>query len=121
MTSAENLAAFESISSLTGEMKEAARAGEWDRLARLEQCCVTVVTRLRTAPGVRLPADMQRRKVELIHKILADDAEIRAFAEPWMNQVQALLGNAGMARRVRQAYDLSAVSDLGGLSSVKGF
>ena len=121
MTSAENLAAFESISSLTGEMKEAARAGEWDRLTRLEQCCVTVVTRLRTAPGVRLPADMQRRKVELIHKILADDAEIRAFAEPWMNQVQALLGNAGMARRVRQAYDLSAVSDLGGLSSVKGF
>lgn len=109
MTSAENLAAFESISSLTGEMKEAARGGEWERLAGLEQSCADVVTQLRTAPPVRLPADMQRRKVELIHKILADDAEIRAFAEPWMKQVQTLLGNAGMARRVHQAYDLGAL------------
>lgn len=108
MTSAENIAAFESISSLTGEMKAAARAGEWERLAQLEQGCAAVVAGLRMAPAVQLPADMQRRKVELIHKILADDAEIRAFAEPWMSQVQALLGSAGMARRVHRTYELSA-------------
>jgi flagellar protein FliT len=48
---------------------------------------------------------MQQKKVELIHKILADDAEIRAHTEPWMKSVQTLLGNAGMARRVHQAYD----------------
>lgn len=109
MTSTENIAAFESISSLTGEMKEAARAGEWDRLAELEQCCADVVARLRVAPPVRLPADMQRRKVELIHKIMADDAEIRVHTEPWMKQIQALLGNASMARRVHEAYDLGVL------------
>ena len=48
---------------------------------------------------------MQRHKIELIHKILADDAEIRNHAEPWMSRLQSLLGNAGMERRVRQAYD----------------
>jgi flagellar protein FliT len=48
---------------------------------------------------------MQQQKIELIHKILADDAEIRTHTEPWMKSVQTLLGNAGMARRVQQAYD----------------
>jgi flagellar protein FliT len=105
MSSAEVLAAFQSISGFTGEMKEAARAGEWDRLAVLERCCAGVVAQLRSAQPVRLTAGMQRQKVELIHKILADDAEIRIYTEPWMKHVQTLLGNAGMARRVHQAYD----------------
>ncbi|SOD41574.1 flagellar protein FliT [Nitrosovibrio sp. Nv4] len=105
MSNAEILAAFQAISNFTGEMKEAARVGEWDRLTVLERCCAGVVAQLRAAQPVRLTADMQRRKIELIHKILADDSEIRTYAEPWMKQVQTLLGNAGMARRVHQAYD----------------
>lgn len=105
MSSAEVLAAFQSISSFTGEMKEAARAGEWDRLAVLERCCAGVVAQLKAVPPVRLTARMQRQKVELIRKILADDAEIRVYTEPWLKHVQTLLGNAGMARRVHRAYD----------------
>ena len=105
MSSAEVLAAFQSISGFTGEMKEAARAGEWDRLAVLERCCAGVVAQLRAAQPTRLTAGMQRQKVDLIQKILADDAEIRIYTEPWMKHVQTLLGHAGMARRVHQAYD----------------
>ena len=71
MSSGEVLAAFQSISSFTGEMKEAARAGEWDRLAVLERCCAGVVAQLRAVQPVRLPASMQRQKVELIRKIRA--------------------------------------------------
>lgn len=108
MTSAENLAAFQSLSNLTGEMTEAARASEWDRLAGLERRCAALVAQIKAAKPVRLPADMQRRKVELIHKILADDAVIRGYTEPWIRQVQALLGTAGRSRRVRQAYDAGA-------------
>ncbi|SDA12068.1 flagellar protein FliT [Nitrosospira sp. Nsp18] len=105
MNSTEKIAAYQSISNLTGEMVEAARASEWDKLEILEHRCAALVTQLRAAPPVRLTVDMQQQKVELIHKILADDAEIRTHTEPWMKSVQTLLGNAGMARRVHQAYD----------------
>jgi flagellar protein FliT len=105
MNSTEKIAAYQSISNLTGEMVEAARASEWDKLEILEHRCAALVTQLRAAPPARLTVDMQQQKVELIHKILADDAEIRAHTEPWMKSVQTLLGNAGMARRVHQAYD----------------
>lgn len=105
MSSEEKIAAFLSISNLTGEMVETARAGEWDKLEILEQRCAVLVAQLKAAPPVQLTIDMQQQKVELIHKILADDAEIRKHTEPWMKSVQTLLGNAGMARRVNEAYD----------------
>ena len=105
MNSTEKIAAYQSISNLTSEMVEAARASEWDKLELLEHRCAEVVMQIKAAPPVQLTVDMQKKKVELIHKILADDAEIRAHTEPWMKSVQTLLGNAGMARRVHQAYD----------------
>jgi flagellar protein FliT len=108
MTSAENLAVFQSLSDLTGEMREAAQASEWDRLAGLERRCAALVAQLEAAEPVRLPPDMQRRKIELSHKILADDAAIREYTEPWIRQVQALLGTASRSRCVRQAYESGA-------------
>jgi flagellar protein FliT len=108
MTSAENLAVFQSLSDLTGEMREAAQANEWDQLAGLERRCAALVAQLEAAEPVRLPPDMQRRKVELIHKILADDAVIREYTEPWIKQVQALLGTVSRSRCVRQAYESGA-------------
>ncbi len=105
MNSTEKITAYRSIADLTSDMVKAARASEWDKLEILEQRCAAVVTQLRAAAPVQLTADMQQQKVELIHKILADDAEIRTYTEPWMKSVQTLLGNAGMARRVHQAYD----------------
>jgi len=112
MTSVEAIAAFASISTFTGEMTEAARAGEWDRLAALEGRCAAVVATLKAAAPIQLPPEMQRQKVELIQKILADDAEIRRYTEPWMHKVQTLLGSAGMTRRLRQAYDPGTLGNL---------
>jgi flagellar protein FliT len=104
MTSLEALAAFESISILTGEMSEAARAGEWDRLASLEGRCAAVIAALKAAPPIEFPPHMQRRKVELIQKIMADDAEIRSYTEPWMKKVQIFLGSGGgLVGHVHQA------------------
>ncbi len=104
MTSLEALAAFEAISNLTGEMSKAARAGEWDRLASLECRCAAVVAGLKAAPPVKFPPHMQRRKVELIKKIMADDAEIRSHTEPWMKKLQTFLSSgSGLVGRVHQA------------------
>ena len=105
MNSTDTLIAYRSISNVTGEMAVAARAGEWDRLAELERRCAALMARLGAAQPAQLTNDMLRQKVELIHKILADDAEIRNYTEPWMRRVQNLLGNAGMERRLRRAYD----------------
>jgi flagellar protein FliT len=47
---------------------------------------------------------MQRRKVELIKKIMADDAEIRSHTEPWMKKLRTFLGSgSGLVGRVHQA------------------
>lgn len=105
MNSLQIISAFRSISNFTGDMAEAARAGEWARLAELEVRCAAVVAQLRAAqPFAPLTGEMRRQKVELIHKILADDAKIRSYTEPWMRRIQTLLSNAGMTRRVHQAY-----------------
>lgn len=118
MDNIDNLAAYQAISNVTGEMAVAARAGEWDRLTALERRCAVMVARLEMGqPGAakpaRLTSDVLRRKAELIHKILADDAEIRSYTEPWMDRVQTLLGNAGMERRLRQTYGSDATEGAG--------
>ena len=105
MNNAETLAAYHSISNITGDMAAAARAGEWDRLTILERRYSALVAKLGAAQPAPLTPEMRRHKIELIHKILADDAEIRNHAEPWMSRLQNLLGNTGMERRLRQAYD----------------
>ncbi|ARO88041.1 flagellar protein FliT [Nitrosospira lacus] len=105
MSSMDTLTAYQNISNVTGEMAAAARAGQWDRLTVLERHYSALVSRLAAAKPARLTNDMLRQKIELIHKILADDAEIRSYTEPWLDRVQSLLGNAGMERRLRRAYD----------------
>ncbi|MGH8761859.1 MAG: flagellar protein FliT [Nitrosospira sp.] len=113
MNSTEILATYRSISNITGEMAGAARTGEWDKLTALERHCATLVAQFEAAQPVRLTNDERRQKVELIHKILADDKEIRRHAEPWMERVQTLLGNAGMQRRLHRAYDSGAEGGAG--------
>ena len=105
MSSLQIISAFRSISGYTGDMAEAARAGEWDRLSVLESRCALVVAQLQAAqPFSPLTGEMQRQKVELIHKILADDAKIRRYTEPWMQRIQVLLGTGAMSRRVHDTY-----------------
>jgi flagellar protein FliT len=105
MNNIESLAAFQLISNLTGEMAEAGRAGEWDKLAELERDCATIVAQLRTRPPARLMGEKRRQKIELIQKILANDADIRCCTEPWMKRLETLLGNARRARQLGKAYD----------------
>jgi flagellar protein FliT len=101
------LKVYGSISAKTGEMLEAAKGSDWDRLASLEQDCRALAETLRRvdngAPGS--DAAYLQRKAELIHKVLADDADIRKFTEPWMNQLAAYLGTARQEYQLRRAYE----------------
>lgn len=97
---------YRSISAKSGEMLDAAKSGDWERLVALEQDCRALIDRLKqvkidSAPG----AQFVQRKNAFIHKALADDAEIRKITEPWMNQLQAYLGSASQELRLHRAYE----------------
>jgi len=100
---------YGSISAKTGQMLEAAKAGDWDRLVTLEQDCRALIETLkRTDAGAEIGAWFVQRKLAFIRKVLADDAEIRKFTEPWMSQLEAYLGNARKEQRLRRAYELDS-------------
>lgn len=101
-----NLALYESLSRLSAAMVSAAQANDWERLCELE----AKVARLRDALAAPLRlsaagAEDTARKIELIHHILDNDAEIRRHTEPWMESVRRFLGGATKGRTMRASYD----------------
>ncbi|WP_338849040.1 flagellar protein FliT [Massilia sp. W12] len=105
MNSQEIITLYELVSDITGKMLAAARAGEWDRLTQLEELCSTHVQTLRNGePPEPLSGPLRARKVQIIHKILADDREIRNLTEPWMAKLASLINHTGMERKLTNAY-----------------
>ncbi len=103
------LALYESMSAISAQMAEAAAACDWDRLAGLEKDCAVLARRLEASDEtVRLSDSERARKMDLIRRILADDAEVRRHAEPWMEQVRQFLGGGARERTVRRAYGAHA-------------
>ncbi len=97
---------YGSISDKTGEMLQAAKASDWDRLVELERDCRTLIDCLKyTDTGPAAGAQFVQRKIAYIRKALADDAEIRKFTEPWMTQLQAYIGSARQERKLQRAYE----------------
>jgi flagellar protein FliT len=96
---------YKSISILTGEMVVAARAGDWDELTELEQICRSKVETLKMMKeGITMNSDGKKEKVEVIKKILADDARIRELTEPWMTSLHAILSANHKGKMVDKAY-----------------
>lgn len=83
---------YELIAQASHEMLAAARHGDWESVARLEDACAALIADLqRASVSDRLERPEQRRRVALLRAILADDAEIRARAEPWLQQLEHLI------------------------------
>ncbi|MCU0940430.1 MAG: flagellar protein FliT [Burkholderiaceae bacterium] len=83
---------YELIAQASHEMLAAARHGDWESVARLEDACSALIAELQCAAvSDRLAQPEQRRRVALLRAILADDAEIRARAEPWLQQLEHLI------------------------------
>jgi flagellar protein FliT len=73
-------------------MVAAARADDWLEVSRLERQCIRRVHNLKRAARVQsLGPHEQRTRVRLLRSILADDAEIRRLAEPWLTELEQLL------------------------------
>lgn len=104
MDNAQVIATYETILAITGQMLQAARNSDWDYLLALEEDCRVNVEKLMAANPAPLSGEYQQRKVEIIHKVLADDAEIRNVTQPWMAHLQHVIGNIGRERKLNHAY-----------------
>lgn len=96
---------YESLSSITSQMRDAAVHGEWDQLVNLEQQCSQHVATMKPVDAAaKLDEPTRQRKIQLIKKILADDAEIRNHTETWMGQLQQIMQSNRQEQRLQQAY-----------------
>lgn len=103
---------YETMSDLSGQMLDAARANDWDGLHALEHEVAALRNNLvrQDAPSAAAKLDeaARSRKIALIQKILADDREIRSHTTPWMDNVKALLAGGARTRALNQAYGMNS-------------
>ena len=101
------LETYDAMAVTSAQMVVAARNADWDRLIALERDCGALVAALKRVdePVPRPDAGHVKRKVALIRKVLADDAEIRRHTEPWMARLQVYLGSARREQRLLHAYE----------------
>lgn len=96
---------YESLSALTGQMREAAIHGEWDKLIDIEKQCTQQVAIIKPLDATSvLNESARQRKIQLIKKILADDAEIRNRTQTWMGQLQNIMKSNRQEQRLQHAY-----------------
>lgn len=96
---------YESLSAITQQMREAAAQGEWDQLIALEQRCSQHVAMMKPADAaIALDEPTRQHKIQLIKKILTDDAEIRGRTQAWMGQLQQIMQSNRQEQRLQQAY-----------------
>lgn len=96
---------YKAILTVTEKMLKAAQANNWEELISLEQECKLLTQALvSNANQIQLSDEMQKKKIDIIHRILDKDARIRTITEPWMTHLQNLLINANQKRKLDQLY-----------------
>ena len=101
----EVISLYETVAEITDQMLLAAKCGDWDRLAVLENRCADHVDVLKaeTQPEALSP-EVRDTKIRIIKKILDDDRQIRDLVQPWMAQLSRLMHSSGTERKLSQAY-----------------
>lgn len=90
MNADDVLAVYENLAGLTGQMAQAAKAGDWNEFAQLN--LEARVEAASAAPG--MPALAQARllsKMALLKQLMANDRAIRDVTEPSNRQVERAL------------------------------
>ena len=84
---------YEAIEKASAEMLAAARAGNWDDVVRLEGACAVLIAQLKNAAhSGQLMQNEAKEKSRIMQRILLNDAEIRHLAEPWLEDLDHMLG-----------------------------
>ena len=83
---------YEAIEKASADMLDAARAGNWDHVIKLEGACVLLISQLKNAArGASLSSDEHQLKSRIMQRVLVNDAEIRHLAEPWLEDIDDMM------------------------------
>jgi flagellar protein FliT len=100
---------YRRMADASGRMLSAARLDDWDGVCRIEKECATIVAELKTM-GDLAPSDpaLRTQKLDLMKRVLADDAEIRLLSQPWMGKLDAMMRGQATGVRMQRAYGASS-------------
>jgi flagellar protein FliT len=105
MSTAQVIANYEALLTLTGKMRDAAIRGEWDELIAIERQRGKVVAAMKPLDSqARLDEATRQRKNALITEILAADAEIRNLTQAWMDQFRLTMQSSVQELRLLKEY-----------------
>jgi len=83
---------YEAIEKASADMLDAARAGNWEHVIKLEGACVLLISQLKNAArGNALSVEESQLKSRIMKRILVNDAEIRHLAEPWLQDLDDMM------------------------------
>jgi flagellar protein FliT len=83
---------YQAIEKASQDMLEAARAGNWDHVLKLEGACALLISQLKSSAAKQpLGEDEAQFKSRIMQRILINDAEIRQLAEPWLEDLDDIL------------------------------
>jgi len=86
----EVLAMYENLAGLTGQMAQAAKAGNWSDFEQLN-IEAKVEARSATAGVPALDGAKRLRKIDLLKQLMANDRAIRDITEPFDGQLDRAL------------------------------
>ena len=99
------IGAYETLATKSAAMLDAARRSDWDTVSAIEEECSALIVRLKsTDQKAPLSPSLQERKVQIIRRVLLEDAEIRDLAQPQLAKLGKLINITGTQRRVERAY-----------------
>jgi flagellar protein FliT len=83
---------YQAIEKASQDMLDAARAGNWDHVVKLEGACALLISQLKHAATTQgLDSEEAQLKSRIMQRILINDAEIRQLAEPWLEELDDIL------------------------------
>lgn len=81
---------YKAIEDASVKMLEAAQVQDWDGVAHCEGVCAVLIEQLRHhASSLQLSETERLEKGRIMRRILANDALIRDFVEPWVPVLDA--------------------------------
>ncbi len=92
---------YEAIAQASCAMLAAARADDWIEVERQEERCCALIAVLKAAadsPAAPLNAADDARRMQLLRRILSDDASIRGHGEPWLAPIAPYISTARAAK-----------------------
>lgn len=96
---------YEAIAAASERMLAAARNADWDGLIAAEMVCANLINQVSAlSKHADISEEGNRRRMQIIHRVLADDAQIRNLVQPRLAVLEGFLHGRANSRRIENAY-----------------